>query len=248
MINRNSSKAMYTQIAEDLKRQITEGLIKSGDQLPSERELGQAYMVSRITVRQAISSLEQQGLVYSVQGKGTYVRHAAIRQNLMMKVTSFSKTLQEKGLKASTIVLSIENNFHEYALFRMQQIPDTLNVCSLKILGLGDNTPMVYYHSFLREDIGNAMCPLALQMSKDGEAFSTFDLYERIGQHIYRVEQEIFAENAAPQIRSLLKIKRADAVLRLESIIYDSNEQMMECKIGYYRSDMYSFRLLRSVS
>lgn len=238
---------MYAQIAEDLEHQIKDGVIKSGNQLPSERELGQKYRVSRITVRQAISSLEQQGLVYSVQGKGTYVRQAAIRQNLM-KVTSFSKTLQEKGLKASTIVLSIENNFHEHTPFRMQQIPDTVNVCSLKILGLGDNAPMVYYHSFLREDIGSSMCPVALQMSKEGEAFSTFDLYEHIGQHIYRIEQEIFAENASPQICSLLKIKKADAVLRLESIIYDSNEHVMERKIGYYRSDMYSFRLLRSVS
>lgn len=247
MINRNSSRAMYAQIAEDIERQIKEGIIKSGNQLPSERELGQKYQVSRITVRQAISSLEQQGLVHSVQGKGTYVHHAAIRQNLM-KVTNFSKALQEKGLEASTIVLSIENNSHEYTPFRTQQIPDTLNGYSLKILGLGDNAPMVYYHSFLREDIGSSMCPLALQMSEKSEAFSTFDLYQHIGQQIYRIEQEIFAENATPQICSLLKIKKADAVLRLESVIYDSNEQVMECKIGYYRSDMYSFRLLRSVS
>lgn len=245
MINKDSSEAMYIQIAEELKQRIGNGVIKSGSRLPSERELGQEYKVSRITIRQAISLLERQGLVHSSQGKGTYVRHAAIRQNLM-NVTSFSKTLQERGFKASTVVLSVENSFRESVQFRMRQIPETLKGYSLKILGLGDGNPMVYYHSFLREDVGASMCPLAVQMSKEGKAFSTFDLYERTELHICRIEQELFAENAAPHICSLLKTKDADAVLRLESIIYDSDDQVMECKIGYYRADMYSFRLLRS--
>ena len=237
---------MYVQIAGYLEQEIKEGILKSGSRLPSERELGQRYNVSRITVRQAISSLEKSGLVYSVQGKGTYVRPAAIRQNLMT-VTSFNKTLQEKGIKGSTTVLSFEKVLHESAHFRMQRITELFNVCSLRLLGLGDGNPMVYYHSFLREDIGNQMRPLALRMSEENEAFSTFDLYERIKQPIYRIEQEIFAENASTQICSLLKLKSGDAVLRLESIIYDHHEHVMEYKIGCYRADMYSFKLLRSL-
>lgn len=246
MINKASSVPMYMQIAQDLQEAIRAGTIKAGMRLPSERELGETYEVSRITIRQAIALLEKNGLIYTAQGKGTYVRPMAISQSLM-QVTSFSKTLQEKGLHASTTVLSYQRNIRDAEPFRMQRIESYAQLCSLRILGFGGDIPVVYYYSLLREDIGNRMCPLALKMSEDGEAFSTFDLYDTIGQPIYRIEQEIFAEAASAPIGSLLQINRGDPILRLESVIYDEAQQVMEYKIGHYRADIYSFRLLRSL-
>jgi len=245
MINKKSPVPMYVQISEDIKNQIANGELKSNSQLPSERELGQHYGVSRITIRQAIDLLEKNRLVFTVQGKGTFVERPTISQNLM-KVTNFQKTLQEKGIKGSTVVLGFERNIQP-SMFSKRPAPKIFQSCGLKILGLGDGSPMVYYHSFLRGDVGEEMHPLAQRMSEGGEAFSTFDLYEKIGRPICRMEQQIFAENGQPQICSALRIDPADAVLRLESVIYDQYEQVMEYKIGYYRSDMYSFSILRSV-
>lgn len=246
MVNKSSSVPMYMQIAQDLEQRIHSGELASGVKLGSERELGQTYEVSRITIRQAIALLEQKGLIYTVQGKGTYVQPTTIHQSLM-HVTSFHKSLQEKGLRGSTTVLSYEESIRDVETFRMHSITEWDNLCSMKILGMGNGHPVVYYHSLLRKDIGRQMCPHALRMSEMGEAFSTFDLYEVIEQPICRIEQEIFAENAPTPISLLLKINRGDAVLRLESILFDEFQQIMEYKIGYYRADMYSFQLLRSI-
>lgn len=246
LINKDFSTALYMQIANDIERQIHDGNFKSNEKLPSERELGEQYKVSRITIRQAIGIVERNGLVYSVQGKGTYVCPAKIQQNLM-RITSFTQTLHEKGLRGSTTVLSFEINPSERTQLRMLKIQNVPAAYGLRILGLGDGVPMVFYLSYFREDVGNPMCSKALELSREGKAFSTFDLYKLIAKPIGRIEQEIFAENVSQKIGAFLKINRGDSVLRLESVVYDQSDEIMECKISYYRADMYSFKLMRSI-
>lgn len=64
---------MYRRIAADLRAQIEAGVLKPGQQLPTEAELCERYRASRNTVRDAIKSLTALGLVESVPGKGTFV-------------------------------------------------------------------------------------------------------------------------------------------------------------------------------
>jgi DNA-binding GntR family transcriptional regulator len=64
----------YAQIADDLRRQITDGALSAGDRIPSEQELMTDYGVSRIVVRMAIDVLQNEGLVTKQQGRGTFVR------------------------------------------------------------------------------------------------------------------------------------------------------------------------------
>ncbi len=64
---------MYRQIAEDLRRQIEVGELKPGEQLPTELELRDKYEASRNTVRDAVRSLVNRGLVVTRAGQGTFV-------------------------------------------------------------------------------------------------------------------------------------------------------------------------------
>ena len=99
MIDHNSAVPMYIQLANLISDAIYQGEYRPGDKLPSENMLCRAYSVSRITVRQALNFLIQQGLVFSVHGKGTFVKIPAISHELN-KIVSFSRVLQLKGLKA----------------------------------------------------------------------------------------------------------------------------------------------------
>jgi GntR family transcriptional regulator len=69
--------AKYKQIAEDLRDQVTAGILSPGSQLPTEPKLAVTYDASRSTVRLAIGLLIQQGLVETRQGMGTYVTEPA---------------------------------------------------------------------------------------------------------------------------------------------------------------------------
>lgn len=76
----------YLAIAEKLKHEIETGEYQPNDQLPKEFDLARSYNVSRITVRNAMKELESQGLIYRIQGAGTYVKernlmHATVDSN-----------------------------------------------------------------------------------------------------------------------------------------------------------------------
>ncbi|MBT2655187.1 FadR family transcriptional regulator [Bacillus sp. ISL-18] len=69
-----SSKKLYMQIYNQILSEIQSGSFKIGDKLPAERELCEMFGVSRAPIRQALSALELNGIIYSRQGEGVYVK------------------------------------------------------------------------------------------------------------------------------------------------------------------------------
>ncbi len=81
------TERLYEQIVDQIESRIVAGELKVGDQLPSERELAEQFMVSRIAVREAVKSLRQKGLVEIRPGRGTFVTNGtpgAVRHSLDM--------------------------------------------------------------------------------------------------------------------------------------------------------------------
>ncbi|QYN22723.1 GntR family transcriptional regulator [Amycolatopsis sp. DSM 110486] len=82
MVDRRSGVPAFRQVAADLREKITAGQYAPGEQLPSERELVDAYGVSRPTVREAVNMLRSEGLVTSEHGRGVFVRPPASIQRI----------------------------------------------------------------------------------------------------------------------------------------------------------------------
>ena len=76
----------YLQVADTLRREIAEGVFRDGQTLMTEEELRMRFDVSRQTIRQAISLLEDDGLVDRRRGSGTYVRHGPRRRQGIIHV------------------------------------------------------------------------------------------------------------------------------------------------------------------
>ncbi len=66
-------KRIHEEIVAQIREEVAKGRLKSGDQLPSERELSERFQVSRASVREAIRALESRGLVKIKSGEGTFV-------------------------------------------------------------------------------------------------------------------------------------------------------------------------------
>jgi len=75
------------QIVDELRRKIAMGQLKAGDQLPSNAEMRATYDVSNQTAQNAISALKNDGLVYSVSGRGVFVRSDFDQDELLQRVT-----------------------------------------------------------------------------------------------------------------------------------------------------------------
>ena len=70
----NDSRKAYVQVADELRSEIQAGIYNPGDQLPSTNDLVSKYGVANMTIQGAIRLLRDENLVYSVQGRGTFVR------------------------------------------------------------------------------------------------------------------------------------------------------------------------------
>jgi GntR family transcriptional repressor for pyruvate dehydrogenase complex len=72
------STRIYEEIVRQIKSMIGEGRLKSGDQLPPERDLAEKFLVSRTSVREALRALESVGLIEIRPGEGTFVREVSV--------------------------------------------------------------------------------------------------------------------------------------------------------------------------
>ena len=96
-IDRENQLPLYCQLREILRRQIDAGALKPGDQLPPEPALGQTYGLSRITVRQALADLVDEGYVSRSRGKGTFVAERKLQDRRVNRIASVMETLREQG-------------------------------------------------------------------------------------------------------------------------------------------------------
>jgi DNA-binding FadR family transcriptional regulator len=71
-------RAPYLMAADQLRQEIRTGRLKPGDRLPSSRELRESLGIANATVHAALRVLREEGLIYSVQGRGTYVADAPL--------------------------------------------------------------------------------------------------------------------------------------------------------------------------
>jgi Transcriptional regulators len=101
----DSGVPLYYQLVSIIKRNITGGILKPGDLLPSEAEIIETYQVSRSTVRQALGALQSEGLVFRRRGKGTYISNPKVKRKLD-NLYSFSNDMIQQGLVPKSQIIT----------------------------------------------------------------------------------------------------------------------------------------------
>src|SRR5215472_9864244 len=140
-IYRNSPVPRYHQLKEILREKIRSGEWKPGDIIPSERELSETYGISRMTARQAITDLVNEGLFYREQGKGTFVSQRKITQQLL-HLTGFTEDIKARGQRPGTKVLSAETIPADEGTAEKLRIDPGTSVFRLRRLRIADGSPL----------------------------------------------------------------------------------------------------------
>lgn len=237
------------QIKDIIKEQILTGKLKKGDKIPSEKELCQMFGVSRITVRQAISEAINEGLLFTVQGKGTFVsRNGDKIDQGLVKITSFESAIKSKGLSAGTKVLGHKIQPADFALCKILNLDITDGVFNLNLLGTADGQPFVFYNSYFQVSTGMKFYQRAIKKEKEGVAFSTIDLYREFEDlmPIY-AEQTFEAVVADKYLAEILKVNEKHPLFLISSIIYTKGDIPVEYKKAFYRGDKYKFHIRREM-
>jgi GntR family transcriptional regulator len=153
-INRNGIVPFYYQIQQQLYERIRLGELKPGDALPSEHEISTRLGVSRMTARLAVKSLCDLGIVYSKQGKGSFVSGLKLEKNFR-QVLSFTEEMALSGRQARSRILGFETIPAEAEVAQALGIKRQESVVRLRRLRIADSVPMGIESSYLPD----RLCP-----------------------------------------------------------------------------------------
>lgn len=107
LIKNNSESPIYEQIKQQIKENILKGYVDPGEHLPSMRELAQDLSVSVITTKRAYEDLEKDGFVFTIRGKGTFVKEqdsSILKEKQFIVIESLAKSISKE---AKTIGMSL---------------------------------------------------------------------------------------------------------------------------------------------
>jgi len=151
-LDEKSFVPLYYQLTEELRKNIENGEWPPNSLIPSETELCEKYKVSRGTVRQALSQLVQEGLLYRKQGKGTFVAEPKITQQLN-RFYSFAQDMREKGLRPSSLLLQKEKILPDSYIKNILGLKEEEMVYKIMRLRLADEEPLILETSYLVEEL-----------------------------------------------------------------------------------------------
>jgi len=234
-IYRNSPLPRYYQLKEIMRERVQSDEWKPGDLIPSERELSEKYGISRMTARQAITDLVNEGLFYREQGKGTFVSQRKITQQLI-RLTGFTEDIKARGQKPGTKVLSAQMfPADETTAEKLRIDPGTL-IFRLQRLRLADDEPLAIELS----QITFKGCERLLE--EDLEQNSLYRLLEtKYGIPLMEADQELEAGLAGNEEVQLLKISLGRPVLFTRRITYTERNQPIEYAKAVYCGNKYIF-------
>ena len=230
-------KPVYIQIHDQIKKDIKNGIWTVGTRLPSERALSEKFEVSRMTLRQAITTLVDEGILERRAGSGTYVSSRRVREK-MRGTTSFTEIIQNQGKKPHSEVLAYTKTLaNEIELEQLNLKPGS-QIIRMERIRYADDVPICY-------EIASIPYLLIADFKKQDVANHFFKTLRSSGREIGRSEQIVSAKVANSRMADYLKIKKGQAILSVTQTSYFVDETPFEFVLSQYVGDRFEFFLER---
>lgn len=235
-LDTSSYVPLYQQIKEFIVEKIENKEWKPGDKIYSENQMFDWFNVSRNTVKKAIEDLEQEGVLYRLQGKGTFVNKPKIEQSLS-GFYSFSEVLKEKGLKPKDVVLDVSVEKANHKVAQSLQIDKDEEVVVLQRLRYAHEEPIILESSYLRKD--------NIREASKLEEVKNTPLYELLRSE-YNIHVNSAKEAFEPVLineleGNYLDVNIGSPALLLERIAYDEKRIPVEFCKSIVRGDRCKF-------
>lgn len=224
-----------SDLAEKMEAYISQNQLRPHDKLPSERELSAMWDVNRMTLRNAIERLVDEGILYSLHGSGTYVAPQKINRNLW-QFLSFSDAMKEAGLQAQTKVISLRNIEANKQLAKVFSILLGTQVIELKRVRIVDNEPFAYETTY----IPYHQCPGIEQ--HDLEKESLYAILETVyGIELTKSKQEISITYLTEEEGTYLGVAAGEAAICTKVVTATEEKLPVEYTIEIARGDRCMF-------
>ncbi len=229
-IVRGGHAPIYLRLAQTLRQKIVTGELDAGDALPSERDLCRILDASRVTVRRAIQTLIDEGLIVRRQGSGTYVAPRIEAPGSYL--SSFSEDASARGERSGAIWLMKTYAPASPEEARVLELEPNAGVLRLGRVRLAGGEPLA---------IENAIVPAVFLPDLEGLGDSLYAALEARGLRPVSGTQKIRASLATPTEAGLLSIAEKSELLRIERVTRLADGRPVEFTRSAYRGDRYDF-------
>ncbi len=224
---------LYSQLASILREQLLSGRLATGDRIPTEAELGAEYSVSRITVRQALAVLEQEGFLRREVGRGTFVKDRRPFSG-ELKVEGSLDDLMSLGAFTSVKLLDV----HTVKATRADAEP----------LGVEPGAPLIrcsrvrYWH---KDPYCHILVDLPAEIGRrlergDYKGSILRALEDKLHIHVRDASQTVRASLADPTLARILETQIGAPLLSIDRLVRRDDGMPVERVRTHYRSDIYS--------
>lgn len=232
----NQTVPVYIQIHDKIRKEIEDGLWAVGDRLPSERELSIQFGVSRMTLRQAIQALADDGILERKIGSGTYVARQKVQEK-MTGTTSFTEIMLSQGRTPSSKTIAYYTTKPSSSEMEKLKLSAADSILRMERVRYADDVPICF-------EVASIPLTIVQGYSKAEITQSLYSTLENKGGYkVGDATQTISAMLASEQIADYLEIKRGDAVLRLRQLTYLTDGRPFEYVRTQYVGNRFEFFL-----
>lgn len=227
---------VYYQIKQTLKNWILNREFNPGEKIPTEFELADKFKVSRLTVRQAISQLVQEGFLVSKRGEGTFVtKNSDLISSFSLEFTGFMDDLFYQISKSQTKSVKISRvSVPKMVKDRLKLENADEKVIQIKRVRFLEKKAFAYTINYLPLEIG------ARISEKDLYKRPLMEILEKdFGIQFTEAFQTIQASFSDQEVSEHLEIASGSPILFVERIMYTKNREPVELVQSSYRGDLY---------
>ena len=234
MIDRGSNIPYYCQLMEIVRQQISTSLLRAGQQIPSELEMSGIYGINRHTVRQAITELCRQGILYKIKGHGTYVAKSPmdLLEYRLSPKNRFTENIRQSGKQPSSKLLKWEEITAPAHIIEALALSVEERVYMLSILRYIDHHPFLFSKVFLPVKL----LPCLPEYLSEFRSLS--DTLEQCGVLMERVKTLFRASYPNLEEALALDIPGNLPMLKVENLLKKQDGVLIAYNIACYRGDI----------
>lgn len=229
---------LYFQLKEVIIGEIKNGHYKKDSLIPTEKEFMETYQISRTTVRQAMTELVQEGWLYRIKSKGTFVSVPKISHNFIQTLESFNEQMERVGSVAKTEVLELKKVKAPAQVAEGLGIKEGDAVVYLYRKRFADDEPVVLQKAYLRFDT----CSFLLD--KD---FSKESLYKSLADNpstkIVKAKRVVEVDEAVEEDSRYLQVAVGKPMQIFITTGYNAAGEAVEFSLARYRGDRSRFEV-----
>ena len=227
---RGKGQQLFRALSEFVQSQ------RPGTMLPSERVLADGFGVARMTIRQCITDLEEEGLVLRVPRRGTFVRDPKLIHSDIFR--SFSEDMRLQGMQPGTSRLSVEIRTAGPEIAAMLDVEDNEKVYFVERVRTADGEPM----ALERTNIPVSLAPsLNETLSLESSLYRV--LTDRYGVRPETAEQKVRIVRLSSEDAHAIGCAEHDPAFLIERSSRDSTGRVIEFGRSLYRADRYAISM-----